>query len=139
MAYSPIAGDPLLAFITPHHVEVWVGLWGVWHPNVTKSCTTRISNSSHETSFRGAMSSFSWGLGPAASIWFEICGGRGSGSKNFDFLGTFPKNFDFFQAISQTKNRLFRANFKKFRFFSCNFTKDSDVQGTFLKNFAFLR
>ena len=25
----------------------------------------------------------------AASIWFEIWGGRGSGSKNFDFLGKF--------------------------------------------------
>ena len=66
-------------------------------------------------------------------------GSRGSGSKNFDFLGKFPKNFDFFQAISQAKNRFFRANFRKISIFSCNFTKDSDFQGKFMKNFNFLR
>ena len=40
-------------------------------------------------------------------------------------IGKFPKNL-FFQAISQTKNRFFRANFRKFRVFSGNFTKNFD-------------
>ena len=48
----------------------------------------------------------------AASIWFEIWGSRGSRLKNLDFLRKFTKNFNFFQAISQQKNRFFRANFR---------------------------
>jgi len=42
-------------------------------------------------------------MSPAASIWFEIWGGREPGSKNFDFLGKFPKNLDSFRQFHKQK------------------------------------
>src|SRR6218665_2812454 len=65
---------------------------------------------------------------PAASIWFEIWGSW-----------TQVKKFRFFQAISQTKNRFFRANFRKISVFSGNLKKNSIFQVKFPKNFDFLR
>src|SRR6218665_687948 len=72
----------------------------------------------------------------AASIWFEIWRVVDPGKKNSIFLENFRK-MTIVQAISQ-KNRFFRANLRTISiFFSCNFTKDSDFQGKFLKNFDF--
>src|SRR6218665_3938388 len=66
----------------------------------------------------------------AASIWFEMGGGRGSGSKNFDCLGRF------FQAISQRRNRFLGQIPEKCQFFSGNFTKNFDLLRQIPKNFG---
>src|SRR6218665_3316 len=74
---------------------------------------------------------------PAASIWFEIWGGCGSGSKNFDFLGKFPKNLDFSGNFTNKKIDFSRQIFEKFRFFQVISQKISTFQAKFSKNFVF--
>ena len=72
---------------------------------------------------------------PAASIWFEIWGVVDPSQK----ILIFQENFRFFQAISQTKNRIFRANFQvisyKISIFLVKFPKNL---GNFPKYFDFL-
>ena len=64
-------------------------------------------------------------MSPAASIWFEIWGGREPGSKNFDFLGKFPRNLDSFRQFHN--KMIFQGKFpKNLGFFQVNFTKDFD-------------
>jgi len=45
-------------------------------------------------------------------VW-NLGGGRGLGSKKSIFYRKISEKFRFFQAIWQTKNRFFRANFRK--------------------------
>jgi len=75
---------------------------------------------------------------PAASIWFEIWGGRGPGSKNLDFLGKFPKNFDSFRQFHKQKIDFSGQIFEKFRgFFLGNFTKNFDFSSEISEKFRF--
>src|SRR6218665_1103046 len=66
----------------------------------------------------------------AASIWFEIWA---------SWIQV--KKIQFFQAISQSKNRFFMANFQKNSIFLDNLPKNfiSIFQGKFPKNFDFFR
>ena len=76
-------------------------------------------------------------IGSAASIWFEIWGGRRSGSKTFRYFQAKCKIIGFSQAISHIKIDAFQANFGKNRFFQTNFRKSSIFAGKFTKSFYF--
>src|SRR6218665_50613 len=54
-------------------------------------------------------------IATTASIWFE--GGRGSGSKNFDFYRQISEKFQFFQAILQKNIEFCRQISENFDFF----------------------
>ena len=59
--------------------------------------------------------------------------------KKFRFSRKIFEKFRFFQAIPQTKNRFFRANFRNFVFSQVILQKNSIFQVKFPKNFEFLR
>src|SRR6218665_1589286 len=85
---------------------------------------------------------------PAASMCFEIWGGRGPGSKNFDFLGKFSKNLDSFRQFRKEKvdfsgqisekYRFFHVILQKILIFQVKFPKNFDFLGNFPKYFDFL-
>src|SRR6218665_1736590 len=66
-------------------------------------------------------------------------GSRGSGSKNFDFLGKFPKNLDSFRKFHKQKINFSGQISEKFRFVQVISQKISILQVKFPKNFNFLR
>src|SRR6218665_1898523 len=69
----------------------------------------------------------------STSIWFEIWGSRGSGSKKFDFLGKFRKNFDFSGNLTN-KKAIFQGKFpRNFNFLQVLSQKFSIFQGNFTK------
>src|SRR6218665_3313536 len=75
----------------------------------------------------------------AASIWFEIWGGCGPGSKNFDFLGEFPKNLNSFRQFHKQKIDFSGQISEKFRFFQVISQTISIFQVKFPKNFDFFQ